>query len=201
MDAVLHSVGSKYSRPVRTVVREPERSEADEGMKETLTNQGAMLKALQDLTQKVAAMHGHRPTSDSKPYEKRGSRFGTTRITCFGCGQEGHFKRNCPTANVDRSDPVPTSEPVREYWSVTAVGPNARRVYLEALIDGEPGYCLLDTGSEVTLIPIRLMIELPKRAIRSLIRAANGTDIEVLGEVELPVKDREPRCFGSWDRI
>ena len=32
------------------------------------------------------------------------------------------------------------------------------------------------------------MTELPKRAIRSIIRAANGTDIEVLGEVELPVR-------------
>ena len=106
----------------------------------------------------------------------------------FSCGQEGHFKRNCPSANVGRSDPVPTSEPVRENRSVTAVGPNARRVYLEVLIDGEPVDCLLDTGSEVTLIPSRLVTELPKRAIRSLIRAANETDIEVLGEVELPVR-------------
>ena len=71
---------------------------------------------------------------------------------------------------------------------MTAVGPNARTVYLEILIDGEPIDCLLDTGSEVTLIPSRLVTELPKKAIRSLIRAANGTDIEVLGEVELPVR-------------
>ena len=56
------------------------------------------------------------------------------------------------------------------------------------MIDGESVDCLLDTGSEVTLIPSRLATELPKRAICSLIRAANGTDIEVLGEVELPVR-------------
>ena len=52
---------------------------------------------------------------------------------------------------------------------------------------GEPIDCLLDTGSEVTLIPARLVTELPKRPVSSVIRAANGTDIEVLGEVELPV--------------
>ena len=131
MEAVLHSVGSQHSRPVRTLVREPEISEADEGAKEALANQGAMLKALQALTQKVAAMHGHRPTSDSKPYENRGPRFGTTRIICFDCGQEGHFKRNCPSASVGRSDPVLTPEPDRENLSVTAVGPNARWVYLD----------------------------------------------------------------------
>ena len=56
------------------------------------------------------------------------------------------------------------------------------------MIDGEPVDCLLDTGSEVTLIPSRIVTELPKIAIRSLILAANGTDIEVLGEVELPVR-------------
>ena len=47
--------------------------------------------------------------------------------------------------------------------------------------------CLLDTRSEVTLIPARLVTELPKRPVSSVIRAAHGTDIEVLGEVELPV--------------
>ena len=56
------------------------------------------------------------------------------------------------------------------------------------LIDGEPVDCLLDTGCKITLISNRLVTELPKKAISSLIRAANGTDIEVLGEVELPVR-------------
>ena len=78
-------------------------------------------------------------------------------------------------------------EPVRENRTVNAVGPNARRVYLEIIVDGEPIDCLLDTGSEVTLIPARLVTELPKRPVSSVIRAANGTDIEVLGEVVLPV--------------
>ena len=31
------------------------------------------------------------------------------------------------------------------------------------------------------------MTELPKRPVSSVIRSASGTDIEVLGEVELPV--------------
>ena len=42
---------------------------------------------------------------------------------------------------------------------MTAVGPDARSVYLEVMIDGEPVDCLFDTGSEVTLIPSLLVTE------------------------------------------
>lgn len=52
-------------------------------------------------------------------------------------------------------------------------------------MDGKPVDCLLDTGSEVTLIPGHLAQELPKRSITSQIRAVNGTLIEVLGLVRL----------------
>ena len=61
------------------------------------------------------------------------------------------------------------------------------------LVDVEPVDCLLDIGSEVTLISGSLVQELPKRRIVSQIRAVNGTLIDVLREVDLPVvlKDRE----------
>ena len=39
----------------------------------------------------------------------------------------------------------------------------------------------------MTLIPARLVTELTKKPVSSVIRAANGTDIEMLGVVELPV--------------
>ena len=54
-------------------------------------------------------------------------------------------------------------------------------------MDDEPVDCLLDTGSEVTIIPRSLVQELPKRPIVSQIPTANGTIIEVLGEVDLRV--------------
>ena len=49
MEAVLHSAGGRSSRPVRTVVREPEPVKADGGTKEALANQSLMLSALQEL--------------------------------------------------------------------------------------------------------------------------------------------------------
>ena len=60
-------------------------------------------------------------------------------------------------------------------------------MYLDVLVNGSPTNCLLDTGSEVTLIPGSLVQELPKKPVTSQLRAANGTIIEVLGLVSLPV--------------
>ena len=54
-------------------------------------------------------------------------------------------------------------------------------------MDGKPVDCLLDTGSEVTMIPVYLARELPKQPVVSQFRAANGTLIEMLGLVRLLV--------------
>lgn len=60
-------------------------------------------------------------------------------------------------------------------------------VYLEVLVDGKPTDFLLDTGNEITLIPGHLAREFRKRPVISLIPAANGTLIELLGLVEFPM--------------
>ena len=67
-------------------------------------------------------------------------------------------------------------------------------MYLEVMVNGNPTNCLLDTGSEVTLIPGSLVQELPKESVTSQLRAANGTIIEVLGLVSLPLLLRGGSC-------
>ena len=47
-------------------------------------------------------------------------------------------------------------------------------VYLEILLNGNPVNCLLDTGSEVTLIPGSLVQEQPKKPIILQLRAVMG---------------------------
>lgn len=74
-----------------------------------------------------------------------------------------------------------------------ATGRNPRKVYLDVLVVGKPVDCLLDTGSDLTLIPGSLVQELQEKPIVWQIRATSGTLIDVLDEVDLSVvlKGRE----------
>ena len=53
--------------------------------------------------------------------------------------------------------------------------------YLKARVDGREQDCLLDTGSEVSLLPASLVPRSEIRPTDYTLRAANGTRIEVLG--------------------
>jgi len=48
--------------------------------------------------------------------------------------------------------------------------------------------CLLDTGSDVTLIPATLIKDEPIQSSTYVLKAANGTEIPILGEVSLAFK-------------
>ena len=98
----------------------------------------------------------------------------------------GRFRQKLRSGPLPRSS-GPAGPPVENANSVLAIGKNRCKVYLEVLVKGEPVDCLLDTGSEVTIIPWSLVQELLKRPIVAQIRAANGTLIEVLRKVDLRV--------------
>ena len=92
--------------------------------------------------------------------------------------------RNCDQVRLPKP---PETSFVENANSGRANGKNPRKVFLEVLVHGKPVDCLLEIGSEVTLILGSLVQELSKRRIVSQNRAANGTLREVLGEVDLPV--------------
>ena len=98
---------------------------------------------------------------DARQQQQRTPR---TVIRCYNCGEEGHILRNCGTprrrnagAETARAEethaPTNTNNMVRGA-SDAGPGRNGKETYLELLISGVYVNCLLDTGSEVTLIPI-----------------------------------------------
>ena len=59
---------------------------------------------------------------------------------------------------------------------------------MRMLIKGSRTECLIDTGSEVNIIPAHLVEQDEVLPSCRVLQAANGTMIGVMGEVELPVQ-------------
>lgn len=96
---------------------------------------------------------------------------------CFQCGKSGHLKRNCPQKqrSVTKVTPPQSSRHI--------VG--SRSAYLPATIFGEKRWCLLDTGSEISVVPSRYVPIGELKPSAQVLNAANGTTIDVLGEVDV----------------
>ena len=60
--------------------------------------------------------------------------------------------------------------------------------YLAIEINGVKETCLLDTGSEVTVIPADRVTNLSVNGTEKKLYAANGTGIPIVGRVRVPMK-------------
>ena len=92
---------------------------------------------------------------------QRGQRYGGRGrgrgegVTCYRCRRPGHIARFCPESEPTGDAHAPTAAQPGNGTVPTAnrrVLP-ARSAYLPICIGGHPCWCLLDSGSEVSIIP------------------------------------------------
>ena len=120
---------------------------------------------------------------------------------CYNCGRAGHIARNCRQARryQNRQNETATTEPDASTPPDPVVMNHTTRprlpnratnnaVYIRGEINGRQQLCLIDTGSEVSLVPSSTVDGLELRSCNRFLMAANGSEIRVLGEVRVPIK-------------
>jgi len=115
----------------------------------------------------------------------------TANTKCFKCGQEGHFARFCPQFQAQTNAGVQFQSdsetcPTAANRSLAPI-PVYHEAYLRLSIGRRVYDCLLDTGSEVCLFPEEVVDSAAVKKTNRTLKAANGTVIPILGEVQLPV--------------
>src|SRR6218665_441189 len=135
-------------------------------------------------------------TRKSEPLAQRPAfqpgRWRNPDIECFLCKQKGHVKRLCPKLT---SESVPETrvgeptkvEPVQEQAQSRLVK-GSRMAYVVARLQGKRLHCLLDSGSEMSLVPRRLIQDAELKPSEQRLLAANGSAIKVDGETTLKIR-------------
>src|SRR5688572_29418097 len=144
------------------------------------------------------------PGRDARPDEQPTTPLENTRrsVTCYNCGRAGHISRNCRQRRRFRNRPNEAG-PTEDERATMPPDPVARNnttrptlpdrasknaIYIRGTIHGRSQLCLVDTGSEVSLVPSSTVDGLELRSCNRFLMAANGTTIRVPGEVQVPIK-------------
>jgi len=127
--------------------------------------------------------------------------------TCFNCGGKGHYVRNCPylhsgptqgltsTVNGNYSViPAPVTAP-KNLPARNRLVCCANTAYMPVVIDGKKRWRLLDSGSQATIVPSRLVEGHKLVPSDKVLTAANGTEIRVSGETTLHM------ILGEWELL
>ena len=122
-----------------------------------------------------------------------GQRRYTGPIVCWACNTPGHRAQFCPinpgwgaAAAAMAATPPNVANPPPTVNNRHIVP--GRHAYLRARIGGQACCCLLDTGSEVSILPFRFITDqhINPHTIRTL-TAANGSAIELRGEARVDI--------------
>jgi hypothetical protein len=178
--------------------------EAEDRARRAMEDNGTLSKEVDRLTHleqlrlaQQSAMHsGVVPSNFPPPIQPPPARQRDSGA-CFRCGIQGHFARNCPIQQQPVSPeaviaalPASGSAESSLYVSGTTEKDQlgkGRFAYVRGIINGRELDCLLDTGSEISLLPATIVSSHLLSPTSQILTAANRTPIPVLGEATVPL--------------
>ena len=129
----------------------------------------------------------------ARPHEYSGQSQTYTNRKCYNCDNVGHFIRDCPYPIVNQTQnaltpvalPNQAASAPRQTSTRNRLVSCSNTAYLQAVIDGKERWCLLDCGSQATIVPTRVAKGYPLTSSQKVLTAANGTEIRVSGKTTL----------------
>ena len=116
-------------------------------------------------------------------------------VECYNCGLKGHISRFCRKPKQQRSRENSMATSTSDFQPNTSAESETTRkvasvgtsMYIKARICGRLRLCLIDSGSEVNLIPDNFVGGYEMKPTTRTLTVANGTPINLLGEVGVKV--------------
>lgn len=169
----------------------------DERVAQLLLEKEALNKEVERLRLLEHARKTNDPSANAmvrtQPEPKSEATMSTTpRATggCWTCGAPGHFSRNCQfRSQMPRQGSAESGVPFQCMGTRKCFEDGYKSAtYLRAVISNQERDCLLDTGSEISLLPASIVDRSLISSTSHTLKAANGTSIPVLGQATVPIR-------------
>jgi len=127
--------------------------------------------------------------NETERYTRRTRRWTEGGPRCYSCQGYGHMARSCPKADKKKGD----NTPAENVPGVGVRGPDVRQmkdhpVYLKAYLGKRKVDFLVDTGCDRSVTPRTLIGDAILEPADCRLFAANGTVINVVGEVSMNIR-------------